>query len=49
MMRPHGAGWDHGIVALEDDSLVAFSQVLPEEERGSAVAFLKVVCGDSNV
>ncbi|AWI59588.1 transposase InsO family protein [Sinorhizobium fredii] len=36
-----GAGWEFVHVAIDDASRVAFSQILPDEKKGSAVAFLK--------
>jgi transposase InsO family protein len=35
-----GAGWEFVHVAIDDASRVAFSQILPDEKKGSAVAFL---------
>jgi transposase InsO family protein len=39
--RNLGAGWEFVHVAIDDASRVAFSQILPDERQGSAVAFLK--------
>ena len=36
-----GSGWEYVHVAIDDASRVAFSQILPDERKGSAVAFLK--------
>ncbi|MDF0700699.1 IS481 family transposase, partial [Rhizobium sp. MC63] len=36
-----GAGWEYVHVAIDDASRVAFSQILPDEKKDSAVAFLK--------
>jgi transposase InsO family protein len=35
-----GAGWEFVHVAIDDASRLAFSQILPDEQKGSAVAFL---------
>lgn len=36
-----GAGWEFVHVAIDDASRLAFSQILPDEKKESAVAFLK--------
>ena len=36
-----GAGWEFVHVCIDDASRIAFSQVLPDEKKESAVAFLK--------
>src|SRR5690606_36668759 len=36
-----GIGWEFVHVAIDDASRVAFSQILPDERKESAVAFLK--------
>jgi transposase InsO family protein len=36
-----GAGWEFVHVSIDDASRVAFSQILPNERKESAVAFLK--------
>ena len=36
-----GAGWEYVHVCIDDASRVAFSQVMPNEKKESAVAFLK--------
>jgi transposase InsO family protein len=36
-----GAGWEFVHVCIDDASRVAFSQILPDEKKESAVAFLK--------
>ena len=40
-IRSRGAGWEYVFVAIDDHSRVAFTQVLPDEGRDSAVAFLR--------
>lgn len=36
-----GVGWEFVHVAIDDASRVAFSQILPDEKKQSAIAFLK--------
>jgi transposase InsO family protein len=36
-----GIGWEFVHVAIDDASRIAFSQVMPDERKGSATAFLK--------
>jgi transposase InsO family protein len=36
-----GAGWEYVHVSIDDASRLAFSQILPDERKESAVAFLK--------
>ena len=36
-----GIGWEFGHVCIDDASRVAFSQIMPDEKKASAVAFLK--------
>jgi transposase InsO family protein len=36
-----GAGWEFVHVCIDDASRLAFSQVMPDEKKGSAVAFLR--------
>lgn len=36
-----GVGWEHVHVCIDDASRVAFSRILPDERKESAVAFLK--------
>jgi transposase InsO family protein len=36
-----GAGWEFVHVCIDDASRLAFSQILPDEKKGSAIAFLK--------
>lgn len=36
-----GVGWEFVHVCIDDASRVAFSQILPDERKGSAIAFLK--------
>jgi transposase InsO family protein len=38
--KPWGAGWEFVHVCIDDHSRIAFSQILPDEKKGSAVAFL---------
>jgi len=38
--KPYGAGWEYVHVAIDDASRLAFSQILPDETKESAVAFL---------
>ena len=35
-----GVGWEFVHVCIDDASRIAFSQILPDEKKGSAVAFL---------
>ena len=39
--QKRGAGWEFVHLCIDDHSRVAFSQVLPDEKKESAVAFLK--------
>ncbi|WP_269933570.1 IS481 family transposase, partial [Aminobacter sp. HY435] len=39
--KSRGAGWEFVHVCIDDASRVAFTQILPDERRESAVAFLK--------
>ena len=39
--RKGGAGWEFVHVCIDDASRIAFSQILPDEKKESAVAFLK--------
>jgi transposase InsO family protein len=39
--RSRGAGWEFVHVCIDDASRVAFSQILPDEKKESAVAFLR--------
>jgi transposase InsO family protein len=39
--RSRGTGWEFVHVSIDDASRVAFSQILPDEKKQSAVAFLK--------
>ncbi len=36
-----GIGWEYVHVCIDDHSRVAFSQILPDEKKASAIAFLK--------
>jgi transposase InsO family protein len=38
-----GAGWEFVHVAIDDASRLAFSQILPDEKKESAIAFLKAL------
>ncbi len=38
--RGEGAGWEYVHVCIDDASRIAFSQILPDEKKESAVAFL---------
>ena len=38
--KSRGAGWEFVHVCIDDNSRVAFSQILPDEKKESAVAFL---------
>src|SRR5215469_11600482 len=40
--RSQGPGWEYVHVCIDDASRIAFSQVMKDEKKGSAVAFLKV-------
>jgi transposase InsO family protein len=39
--KSRGAGWEFVHVCIDDASRIAFSKILPDEKKGSAVAFLK--------
>ncbi|QPC89684.1 IS481 family transposase [Mesorhizobium sp. INR15] len=39
--KSRGAGWEFVHVCIDDASRIAFSQILPDEKKESAVAFLK--------
>ena len=39
--QSRGAGWEFVHVAIDDASRLAFSQILPDEKKASAVAFLE--------
>ena len=39
--RGEGAGWEYVHVCIDDASRIAFSQILPNEKKESAVAFLE--------
>ena len=39
--KSRGAGWEFVHVCIDDASRLAFSQILPDEKKESAVAFLK--------
>ena len=43
--RCRGAGWEFVHVAIDDNSRLAFSQILPDERGHSAVAFLDAAVG----
>jgi hypothetical protein len=40
-IRSRGAGWEYVFVAIDDHSRVAVSQILPDEGRDRAVAYLQ--------
>jgi transposase InsO family protein len=40
-----GVGWEFVHVCIDDASRIAFSQVLPDEKKESAIAFLKAAIG----
>jgi transposase InsO family protein len=39
--RTRGAGWEYVHVCIDDNSRVAFAQIMPNERKESAIAFLK--------
>ena len=39
--KSRGAGWEYVHVCIDDASRLAFSQILPDEKKESAIAFLK--------
>lgn len=39
--RDRGVGWDHVHVAIDDHSRIAFTQIKPNEQSRSAIAFLR--------
>jgi len=39
--RSRGTGWEFVHVCIDDASRLAFSQILPDEKKGSAIVFLK--------
>jgi transposase InsO family protein len=39
--RSRGVGWDHVHVAIDDHSRIAFTQIKPNEQARSAIAFLR--------
>jgi transposase InsO family protein len=39
--KSRGAGWEFVHVCIDDASRIAFSQILPDEKKESAIAFLK--------
>jgi transposase InsO family protein len=41
--QSRGAGWEFVHVAIDDASRLAFSQILPDEKKESAIAFLKAL------
>ena len=38
-----GVGWEFVQVSIDDASRIAFSQILPDEKKGSAIAFLRAM------
>ena len=41
MVRNRGIGWEHLHVAIDDASRLAYTELLPDERKQSAVAFLE--------
>lgn len=41
MVRNRGIGWDHLHVAVDDASRLAYTELLPDERKESAIAFLR--------
>ena len=41
LSNTRGNGWEYVHVCIDDHSRIAFSQILPDEKKGSAVDFLK--------
>lgn len=41
MVRNRGIGWEHLHVAIDDASRIAYTELLPDERKQSAVAFLQ--------
>lgn len=39
--KSRGIGWEFVHVSIDDTSRIAFSQILPDERKESAVAFLR--------
>jgi transposase InsO family protein len=44
MVRNRGIGWEHLHVAIDDASRLAYTELLPDERKDSAVAFLERAC-----
>jgi transposase InsO family protein len=44
--KSRGVGWEFVHVCIDDASRVAFSQILPDEKKQSAIAFLKAAVTD---
>lgn len=40
MHRARGIGWDHLHVCIDDASRLAYTEILPDEKKESAIAFL---------
>ena len=40
-VRARGAGWEYVFVGIDDHSRIGFTQILPDERAGSAMAFLE--------
>src|SRR5246500_2687097 len=43
--RGKGSGWEYVHVCIDDASRIAFSQVMKDEKKGCAIAFLKAAVG----
>jgi len=43
--RTRGIGWEYVHVCIDDASRVAFAQIMPDERKESAIAFLKAAIG----
>lgn len=44
MLRNRGIGWEHLHVAVDDASRLAYTELLPDERKHSAIAFLQRAC-----
>jgi hypothetical protein len=40
MVRNRGIGWDHLHVCVDDASRLAYTELLPDERKDSAIAFM---------
>src|SRR3546814_12719014 len=45
MVRNRGIGWDHLHVAVDDASRLAYTELLPDDRKESAAAFLQRALG----